>query len=131
MINLKIIYKIIGQLLYIEAFLMAVCIVMAFGYGETDSMGFLFSTIITVVAALVFRYLGINANNTLGRRDAYLLVTLVWIVFSFFGALPFYITGYLPHFTDAYFETMSGFSTTGASVIDSVERLPHALKFWR
>lgn len=131
MINLKIIYKIIGQLLYIEAFLMAVCIVMAFGYGETDSMGFLFSTIITVVAALVFRYLGINANNTLGRRDAYLLVTLVWIVFSFFGALPFYITGYLPHFTDAYFETMSGFSTTGASVIDNVERLPHALKFWR
>ena len=131
MINLKIIYKIIGQLLYIEAFLMAVCVAMAFAYGETDSMGFLFSTIITVGAALIFRYLGLNANNSLGRRDAYLLVTLVWVVFSFFGALPFYITGYLPHFTDAYFETMSGFSTTGASVIDNVERLPHALKFWR
>ena len=92
MINLKIIYKIIGQLLYIEAFLMAVCVAMAFAYGETDSMGFLFSTIITVGAALIFRYLGLNANNSLGRRDAYLLVTLVWVVFSFFGALPFYIT---------------------------------------
>ena len=81
MINLKIIYKIIGQLLYIEAFLMAVCVAMAFAYGETDSMGFLFSTIITVGAALIFRYLGLNANNSLGRRDAYLLVTLVWVVF--------------------------------------------------
>ncbi|MDD7318873.1 MAG: TrkH family potassium uptake protein [Prevotella sp.] len=131
MLNLKIIYKIIGQLLYIEAFMMVTCIVMTCYYGEDDFMGFIFSTITTVVAALVFRYLGKNAKNSLGRREAYLLVTAVWLVFSFFGALPFYITGYLPHFTDAYFETMSGFTTTGASVIESVERLPHALKFWR
>ncbi|MGP1625968.1 TrkH family potassium uptake protein [Prevotella koreensis] len=131
MLNLKIIYKIIGQLLYIEAFMMATCIVMAYYYGEDDLMGFLFSTITTVVAALVFRCLGKNATDSLGRREAYLLVTTVWLIFSFFGALPFYITGYLPHFTDAYFETMSGFTTTGASVIESVELLPHSLKFWR
>lgn len=131
MLNLKIIYKIIGQLLYIEALMMAVCVAMSFCYGETDMPGFVFSTIITVAAAFLFRYLGINAVDSLGRREAYLLVSMVWLLFSFFGALPLYITGHLPNFTDAYFETMSGFTTTGASVMDSVENLPHALKFWR
>lgn len=131
MLNARIIYKILGQLLYIEAFMMALCTVMSLCYGETDTPGFVFSTFITVAGALVFRYLGRDAVDRLGRREAYLLVTMVWVLFSFFGALPLYITGYLPDFSDAYFETMSGFTTTGASVIDSVERLPHALKFWR
>ena len=93
MLNARIIYKILGQLLYIEAFMMALCTVMSLCYGETDTPGFVFSTFITVAGALVFRYLGRDAVDSLGRREAYLLVTMVWVLFSFFGALPLYITG--------------------------------------
>lgn len=75
--------------------------------------------------------MGRNANNNLSRRDAYLLVTLTWIVFSLFGMIPFLIGGYIESVTDAFFETMSGFSTTGATVIDDVEWMPHAILFWR
>jgi trk system potassium uptake protein TrkH len=67
----------------------------------------------------------------MSRRDSFLLVTLVWLVFSLFGSFPFYLSGYVPSITDSYFETISGFTTTGASLIDDVERLPHALLFWR
>ena len=65
------------------------------------------------------------------RRDAYLVVTLSWIIFSLFGTFPFIISGYIPNFTDAYCETLSGFTTTGASIIDDVDKLPHGLLFWR
>ena len=75
--------------------------------------------------------LGRHATNTLGRRDAYLLVTIVWIAFAIFGMLPFLIGGYIGHVTDAFFETMSGLTTTGATIIDQVEGLPHGILFWR
>ena len=75
--------------------------------------------------------MGRNADNNLSRRDSYLLVTLTWSVFSLLGMLPYLIGGYITNVTDAYFETMSGFSTTGATLIADVERLPHGILFWR
>ena len=75
--------------------------------------------------------MGHRADNTLSRRDSYLLVTVTWVVFSLFGMLPFLVSGYISNITDAFFETMSGFTTTGATILDDVERLPHALLFWR
>ena len=71
------------------------------------------------------------ADNNLSRRDSYLLVTLTWTVFSLLGMVPYLIGGYITNFTDAYFETMSGFSTTGATLITDVEALPHGILFWR
>ena len=67
----------------------------------------------------------------MSRKDAYLLVTAVWAIFSVFGMFPFLIQGSITNLTDAYFETMSGFSTTGATIIDDVEVLPHGILFWR
>jgi trk system potassium uptake protein TrkH len=67
----------------------------------------------------------------LSRRDAYVVVAASWVIFSFFGMFPFLIHGSVSSITDAYFETMSGFTTTGATVIDDVESLPHGLLFWR
>ena len=131
MINLRTIYKVIGSLLFIEAFILFACFGMALFYGEDDAMAFLLSVFISLFTAFILRYLGRNSNNTLSRRDAYLVVTLSWIVFSFFGTFPFTLSGYIHGFTDAYFETMSGFTTTGATIIDDVEVLPHALLFWR
>ena len=131
MINFGIISKILGSLLFIEAFFMACCLGMAFAFHEDDVMAFGASLLLTLAGAFIFLYFGHGASNSLSRRDAYVVVTLTWVVFSFFGMFPFIIHGSLPDVTDAYFETMSGFTTTGVTVIDDVERLPHGLLFWR
>ena len=131
MINSKLIYKILGQLLFIEAFLLFVSLLVAFYYQQDDIFAFIVATLTTIGGGLVLKWRGHGADNSMSRRDAYLVVTLSWIVFSFFGTLPFMVSGYINNFTDAYFETMSGFTTTGATILDDVERLPHALLFWR
>lgn len=131
MINFRTIYKVLGTLLFMEASLMVLCACMAFYYAESDMPAFLISVVATVMGAFILKLAGRNAGNSISRRDSFLLVTLVWVMFSLFGTLPFLISGYITNFTDAFFETISGFTTTGASIIDDVERLPHALLFWR
>ncbi|EFM01661.1 TrkH family potassium uptake protein [Hoylesella marshii] len=131
MINLKLISKILGSLLFLEAGLMLMCLLMASYFKEDDVMAFLISVIVTLLFGFVLKYAGGHADNALGRRDAYLVVTLSWTVFSLFGTLPFLISGYITGFTDAFFETMSGFTTTGATILDDVEAFPHGLLFWR
>ena len=131
MLNFKIIYKIIGTLLFIEAGMMALCMGLSLYMGEDDSLAFVVSVVITILGGILFKYVGRDADNSLGRREAYLLVTLTWLIFSLFGSFPFLISGYITNFTDAYFETISGFTTTGCSILDDVEVLPHGLLFWR
>ena len=131
MINTKLISKILGALLNIEAAFMAVCLVVSLCYRE-DDMGPLAATLgVTVVVALSLWLLGRGASNSLSRRDAYLLVSLVWIAFAALGSLPFLFGGYIPHVADAFFETMSGLTTTGATTIDHVEGMPHGVLLWR
>lgn len=131
MVDFRIISKIIGSLLFIEAFFMACCGIMALSFHEDDLMAFMMSTMLTFSGAFIFLFFGREAENSMSRRDAYVVVTLTWVVFSFFGMFPFLVHGSLTNVTDAYFETMSGFTTTGATVIDDVEQLPHGLLFWR
>ena len=131
MINYKIILRVLGSLLYGEAVTMLVCMVVALCYQEDDILLFASSAIITVFAGAVLKFWGRKAENRLSRRDAYLLVSLVWIIYSLFATLPFLLGGYLHSFTDAYFEAMSGFTTTGATIIDDVEVLPHGILTWR
>ena len=131
MINFRIIFKIIGSLLFIEALFMSCCAALAFYYHEDDQIAFLMSLLITFGSGFFFLLWGRNAENVLSRKDAFLLVTAVWVIFSVFGMFPFLIHGCIPNLTDAFFETMSGFTTTGASIIDDVEVLPHGILFWR
>ena len=131
MVNFRIIYKIIGSLLFLEAFFMGWCLVIGLVHHEDDVLAFLVSMLLTFGCGFLSLYLGRDAENALSRRDAYVVVTAAWVIFSFFGMFPFLIHGSILNFTDAYFETMSGFTTTGASIIDDVERLPHAILFWR
>ena len=131
MVNWHIISKIIGSLLFIEAFFMAWCVGVSFYFQEDDTLAFLMSMLITFGCAFLFLLLGRNARNSLNRHDAFVVVTAVWIIFSFFGMFPFLIHGSCTNITDAYFETMSGFSTTGSSIFDDVERLPRGILFWR
>mgnify|MGYP003591008931 FL=1 len=107
-------------------------LVVSLIYHEDDIFAFFSSIILAILAGITLRFIGHHASNNLGRRDAYLVVTLVWIIFSAVGTLPFLIGGYGNlTFTDAFFEMMSGFTTTGATVIDNVESLPHGILFWR
>ncbi len=131
MVNFRIIFKIIGSLLFIEAFFMVVCLGVAFGFEEDDMVAFLLSMALTFGSAFLFLYLGRHSENSLSRHDAYILVTAAWVIFSFFGMFPFLLHGSITSLSDAYFETMSGFTTTGASIIDDVEALPHGILFWR
>ena len=131
MINHQLICKVLGQLLFLEAVLLMVSLGVSIGYQEDDVFAFLVTIFITIGAGLALKWRGHNADNSMSRRDAYLVVSLAWIVFSFFGTFPFLISGYIHSFTDAYFETMSGFTTTGATILDDVECFPHGLLFWR
>ena len=131
MVNFRIISKIIGSLLFIEGQFMGWCALMSFLYQEDDLLAFLISILITFGSGFFFMYLGRNSENSLSRRDAYVVVTAAWAVFSFFGMFPFLIHGCITNVTDAFFESTSGFTTTGASIINDVEVLPHAILFWR
>ena len=134
MVNLKLIYKIIGLLLMIEAVFMATCVFMAIYFRSCDTWPFVISLAITIGAGLGLLRLGHDAPNMMTRRDSYIVVTLTWITFSIFGSLPYLFSGIIGNPTDAFFETMSGFTTTGASVLTDVEAElyeHHAMLFWR
>ena len=131
MINWKMISKIMGFLLFIEAGFLSLCTALSIFYKEPDIAAFILSTLITIAVGIPLSYIGKNAERKLSRKDGYVVVTFAWIIFSIFGMLPYYLSGYIPNLTNAFFETMSGFSTTGASILDDIESLPHALLFWR
>lgn len=131
MVNLRLIYKVLGSLLFLLGALLLLCAAVSLYYKEDDQMAFILSAVISACGGFVLKYFGRDADNNLSRRDAYLLVTVTWGVFSLFGMLPFIISGFIPNVTNAFFETMSGFTTTGASILDDVEWLPHATLFWR
>ena len=131
MVNIRLVCKIIGSLLFVEAMFMATCLIMAFGYHEDDVMAFLMSTLFTFSGGCLFLYFGRSAENSLSRRDAYVVVTATWVIFSAFGTLPYLIHGSISNLADAFFESMSGFTTTGCSILPDVERLPHGMLFWR
>ena len=131
MFNKLLICKILGTLLWIEAAFMSLGLILAICHMESDIMAFAVTVGVALLVGTALRLTGRHATNTLSRRDAYLLVTIVWIAFAAFGMLPFLIGGYIDHVTDAFFETMSGLTTTGATVIDKVEGLPHGILFWR
>ncbi|MGM9760784.1 MAG: TrkH family potassium uptake protein [Parabacteroides sp.] len=132
MLNVRFIVKMLGLMLILETLFMLLATGVAFYYGEGDFFPLLLSTG-TMCSAGVLAYLvGINANeHAAGRREGMLTVALIWSVLSFFGMLPFYWGGYINNITDAYFESMSGFSTTGSSVLTDIESLPHGILFWR
>ena len=134
MIHVKIIHRILGVLLLIESGILLLCALLPIFYGENDLFGFVMASLISVCCGMTFMMIGKSARKREGamtRRDGYIVVAISWVLFSIFGSLPFYISGYIPNFTDAFFETMSGFTTTGATIIQDVEVIPHGLLFWR
>ena len=131
MINYKIIIRIIGILLLLLTLMLLACSGVSFYYRDEALTDFWVSAGITASVGLLLAFLGKGGERQLNRRDGYVLVSFAWFTFSAFGMLPFYISGYIPNITNAFFETMSGFSSTGATILDNIEELPQGLLFWR
>lgn len=135
LIDKKAVVLTLGSLLAFEAFFLLICLIVSICYGENDILPLAITTVLTAGIGIHSIFLSRKKRGEsdvkLGKREGYLIVSLVWVVFSLFGALPYYIGGYTESFTDAYFETISGFSTTGATIFKDVEILPHGIALWR
>ena len=129
--NFKIIFRVLGFLLIVEGIAMFLALLVSLIYNEHDFHSFLASALINVGVGGIFVLSTQKVNKDIGKREGFIIVSLVWIVFSFFGCLPFILSGSIPNFTNAFFETMSGFSTTGSSILDNIEALSHGMLFWR
>ena len=129
--NIRFICYVLGVLLFIEGGLLIVPAFVSLLYGEHDLLPILYSSAITFVTGGVFRQFNRNCRKEIGKREGFIIVGAVWIVYAFFGALPFIFSGYIPSITDAFFEAISGITTTGSTILTDIEALPHGLLFWR
>lgn len=130
-INHGIIIRILGSLLIIESFFLLLAFFISLYYKEDDLNSFIYTILIVVTLGMSARFFTKKVDKRISKREGYIIVSNVWIFFSLMGALPFIISGYIPSFTNAFFETISGFTTTGASILNDIEALPHGLLFWR
>ncbi|NOX18557.1 MAG: TrkH family potassium uptake protein [Chlorobi bacterium] len=131
MIHFKVIFKIIGFLLILEGLFMLLGIPFSIYYQSDDLFVLLFSAISVAAIGLILFLLAKGDDKELRKKEGYIVVGLGWVVLSLFGAIPFVIHGCIPSYTDAFFETMSGFTTTGASILNNIEEMPKGLLFWR
>ncbi len=129
--NFRVIAKYMGNILQLEGAFMLPAILVAIIYGESESI-LPFALTIAVCEALGF-FLAKTQQNDKGiyAKEGYISVALGWIMLSFFGCLPFVISGYIPNIIDAFFETVSGFTTTGSSILTDVEALSNSMLYWR
>ena len=128
--------KLFGVLLLIETAALLLTAAVAFHYqrvaGETDARCFLLTAALTGAVGMLLYNIGRSVKKRpLQIRDSFLVVALSWVLFSVFGMLPFLMYGSVDNVTDAFFETMSGFSTTGATILDNIDQQPHGILFWR
>ncbi len=131
MINFKVIFNIVGFLLILDGIAMMLGIPFSIYYNDNDILVLLISGTITSLIGFVMYYFTKGSGKDIRKREGYIVVSLGWLAMTLFGAIPFVVHGSIPNFTDAFFETMSGFTTTGASILNDIEAMPHGLLFWR
>lgn len=130
--NLTLTINIIGVILIFLSIFMILPIIVSLIYGSEDLLPLLKSTIISLsLGLLFFLFTRKHSKRDLRHRDAFMIVTLGWVTMALSGALPFIFSGSISRFTDAVFESMSGFTTTGSSILTDIEILPKGILFWR
>ena len=128
--NRRMVFHILGKILLVEALLMLPSVVVGLIYWERATTAFIAPIIILAILGLA---LGAKKpkNREIYARDGFFIVGCAWVLMSLFGALPFYLSGYFKNFIDCFFEVVSGFTTTGASILSDIEALPNCILFWR
>ena len=128
--NIRYILYLCSRVFFILAVLILLPLFVSIGYRDGCASAFLIPAAILFLLGLVFGY-SKPKKGTLFAKEGFAVVTCVWVLFSVFGALPFLLSGTIPRFVDAFFETVSGFTTTGASILHAAEGLPPSILFWR
>lgn len=131
MVNFRIVAFVLGVLLILEGAFMLLAAPVSLYYGHDDALYIFLASFFTAFVGFLLWAIFRNCNKNVGKREGYLIVSIGWIVFSFFGSIPFVISEAIPSYTNAFFETISGFTTTGASILNDIESLSHGLLFWR
>ncbi len=128
--NYKMVFYNIGRILLVEAALLTFPAIGAIVYNEDTLISFALT--IAVLTAVGLPAVRKRPKNTaIYAKDGYVIVALSWILMSLFGAMPFFFSGHIPNFVDAFFETVSGFTTTGSTILSNIEIMPKSLLFWR
>lgn len=130
-INLPMLLRVIGWLLIIEAAFMLIPLITCLIYDESDFMAFTFAATVTAISGILMTTLIHPRQLDMGKREGFLLTALVWVIFSAFGMIPFICCSTPMSFSDAYFEAMSGFTTTGASILNQISHLSKGILMWR
>lgn len=131
MINSKAIIKVIGNLLLLETAMLLLSTGVSAYYHDAALMSLLITSGITGAIGLLMSFYSRKRPKAFTRRDGYIMVTCSWLAFALFGMLPFYIHGHIPSVTNAFFEAMSGITSTGATILDNIDEMPRGLLFWR
>ncbi len=130
--NYKLMGRFIARIILMEAVFLLPALGISLGYGEWRAVqGFLLTVAIILALGVPMELLCRKTNTLFGVREGMVCVSMTWLVMSLLGALPFYFSGAIPKYVDAFFETASGFSTTGASILSDVEILPKGILYWR
>ena len=130
MVNFRIIARVFSLLLIVEGVFMLISAAVSFLYHE-HAISFVYSALITIVTGVIVFSPLRKEEKVSGNKEGYIIVTGTWLIFSLFGTLPYIFSGSVTNFGDAFFESISGFTTTGATIIQNIESLPHGILFWR
>jgi trk system potassium uptake protein TrkH len=130
--NLKMVLNTIGIVLIFISLFMILPVVVSLVYDQTDTIPLMISCLITFISGTILFFLtGHQQREEIRHRDAFLVVTLGWMSVALFGAIPYLLTGTFDSFSNAYFESMAGFTTTGSSVLNDIESASYGILFWR
>ncbi len=129
--NKRIVFYTVGRILQIEGILLLLPTVVSLIYREKTALHLFLSALIAAVTGVVLMFICRKGDRKIFAREGFASVALSWILMSAIGALPFYLSGAIPSYTSAFFETVSGFTTTGASILSDITVLSHGLFFWR
>lgn len=130
-LNLKLIFRFLGITAVLNGAFMWLAIPFSLYFQETATLGILNAGIITISLGLILFFFNKPENKNLQKKEGYLIVTLGWVTLTLTGMLPYLLTGSIPSVTDAIFETISGYSTTGSSILTDIESMPKGILFWR
>lgn len=130
-LNTKIIYRFLGITAILNGLFMFIAVPFSMYYNEPEKWGILNAGIITIFIGAILYFVNKPTSTNIQKKEGYLIVTLGWLILSFTGMLPYILSGAIPNISNAFFETISGYSTTGSSILTDIDNMPKGILFWR